>query len=245
MPYPDITVIVENIVKQSEILDINGSMYVYKKYSKEPGLIKWFLIKTANLIVQAYPFTINPRRRMIREVTFMDDHEKQVRTPKIILKDWITNSIVREYIVGKVFDPLMNEKEYENIGKVLAETHNSEYVLGDTKYTNFMKSDNEYYIIDAEQAVKTTNKAYMYWDIFVFTTTIIYGILFKKPIIDPSFIKERITSLINSYIDKINYEYQEILSYINKINYKSLIYMLLPYPYNTIYIKTLKQLLKK
>ncbi len=243
MPYPDITVIVENIVKQSEILNINGSTYVYKKYSKEPGLIKWFLIKAANLIVQAYPFTINPRRRMMREVMFMDDHGKQVKTPKIILKDWTTNSIVREYIVGEVFDPLMNEKEYEKIGMVLARTHNSEYTLGDTKYTNFMRSNNEYYVIDAEQAVRTTNKAYMYWDIFVFVTTIIYGILFKKPIIDLDFIKERITSLINGYINNIGYEHQEILGYVDKINYKSLVYMLLPYPYNIVYIKTLKQLL--
>lgn len=235
--------VVEEFFKQTKILYIDNNPFIYKQYSKEPGLVKWFFIKATNLFVKAYPFALEPQSRMLRETSFMEDESKLVQTPHIIVKDWVSVSIIREYINGIHFDPYFDEKEYFRIGKEMALIHNSGYVMGDTKYTNFLKTNNKFYVVDAEQAIRSNSYSYMFWDIFVFITTIIYKIMIDNPFRGKDLVRERISSFLNGYISAIEHDYYSILSNIDKFNYKTIIFVLLPYPYYTIFNNMIKQLI--
>lgn len=235
--------ILEDFLKQSKILYINDQPFIYKQYSREHGLVKWFFIKAANLFVQAYPFTLEPKNRMIRETTFMEDNAKPIKTPRIIVKDWISTSVVREYLEGTHFNPYFDRDEYYVLGEVIAKIHSYGYVMGDTKYTNFLKIHSQYYVIDAEQAIRTNSYNYMYWDIFVFLTTTMYRVMTDNPLKGTDIIYDRINSFLNGYVSSIEYDYHAILSNVNKLNYKAIIYVLLPYPYNMLFIKAIKQLI--
>ncbi|ADI31782.1 serine/threonine protein kinase [Staphylothermus hellenicus] len=237
--------VVEEFFKQTKILYIDDCPFVHKQYSKEPGLVKWFFIKAANLFVKAYPFVLEPRSRMIRETSFMDDEYKLVKTPHIIVKDWVSTSIIREYINGTHFDPYFDEQEYFRLGKELAMIHNSGYVMGDTKYTNFLKIDDKFYVVDAEQAIRSNSHDYMFWDIFVFITTIIYKMMVDNPFRTKDLIRGRMNNFLNGYISAIEHDYYSILSNVDKFNYKTIMFMLLPYPLYIIFNDMIKQLIRK
>ncbi len=230
--------VLDNMFSQSKIIEINDQRYVLKNYNYEPGLIKWFLVKTANLIVKVYPYVLDPATRMNREIIFLRNIRNRIHAPRIILIDWMSKQIIREYIEGKPIDP-SNQELYKVIGETLARIHLTGYVIGDAKYLNFIHADNIIYIIDGEQAIETNDKRYMAWDIAEFLITAIYHVLASK-IITSKIIEKYTRLLINGYCE-INTECSNVLTNIYNTKIKKIIYLLLPIPYSIIMIKTIKE----
>lgn len=238
--------IIDDFFKQSITITIDSEKYIWKKYTHEYGLVKWLVIQLASLPVAVYPFEMDPEKRMIREISFMTNAVKRTRTPKIHVVDWIDYSIVREYIPGKSFDPTLWKEDYIEIGKVLARVHLDGYVLGDTKYLNFLKSPSgEYYIIDAEQAIRSDRYEYRFWDILVFLITCIYRIMYVKPLSSLDFFPDMIEGFIKGYSEETgsNEQVINVLKTASKINYKTIIYVLLPLPYSVTFLKTIRKII--
>ncbi len=114
---------------------------VLKKYTCKKSLI-WLL---ASILVKGlYSYSVFPKERLAREAAFFmlrDD------TPKLI---YIKNNImVREKVNGVALTP----EDAELIGKIIANVHSQGWVLGDTKFDNFIRHPSgKIYLIDGEQA---------------------------------------------------------------------------------------------
>ncbi len=238
--------IVDDFFKQSTTIIVDSEEYIWKKYTNEYGLVKWLVIQLASLPVAVYPFEMDPEKRMIREISFMSDTSKRTKTPKIYAVDWMDYSIVREYISGKSFDPTLWKEDYVEIGRVLAKVHLDGYVLGDTKYLNFLRTqEGEYYVIDAEQAIKSEKHEYRFWDILVFLVTCIYKIMYDKRLNALDFFPDMIEGFIKGYSEETgsNEQVINVLKTVSKINYKTIIYVLLPIPYNVTFLKTVRKII--
>ncbi len=241
--FKNILDVMNEFFAQVRIVEINGNKYVLKEYESEHGLIKWFLIKTAGVTTKVYPYTMDPLERMVRETKFMDDVRDIVNTPKIILRDWIGRSIVREYVEGEPFKPTDDPRDYRGIAEVLAEIHRYGYALGDTKFYNFIRTDQGYYVIDGEQAIKTDDPSFMYWDIMVFTITVVYGLINTYLGRSLKIVPRVLEGFIKSYLENGGEYAYRVLSMYNKFNYITLTYVLLPIPYNRHYIRVVESLI--
>ncbi len=228
---------------QTRIIEINSFKAVLKEYMRESGVIKWFLIKTAGLTTKVYPYTMDPVDRMKREISFMEKESRDiVKKPRILIKDWVGKSIIREYIEGEHFKP-DDLSAYKDIAYIIASLHREGYVLGDTKFYNFIRSDTGYYIIDAEQAIKTSDPSYMYWDIMVFLLTTTYSLIEKYFFDAVNIVKESYNKFLQSYLEADYDHSYRVLSMYNKFNYRTLAYLLFPLPYNIYYIKAIETLI--
>ncbi len=237
---------IDDFFKQSITITINSEKYIWKKYTHEYGLVKWLVIQLASLPIAVYPFEMDPEKRMTRELVFMTDNVKQTKTPKIHIVDWIDYTVVREYIPGKSFEPTLWRQDYIEIGRVLARVHLDGYVLGDTKYLNFLKSSSgEYYIIDAEQAIKSNKNEYRFWDILVFLITCIYRMMYVKLLSSLDFFPEMIEGFLQGYSEETGSDKEviDILKTISRINYKTIVYVLLPLPYSVAFLKTIRKII--
>ncbi|MET1160028.1 MAG: serine/threonine protein kinase [Thermoprotei archaeon] len=241
--FPDIVKLLDTAFSQARILNINGRRYVYKSYNREVGIIKWFFIKVAGITTKVYPYTADPLLRMKRELEFIDELKDYLGLPRVILRDWIGKSIVREYVEGVVFDPVSDPIEYRHIGELLARIHSYGYALGDTKFQNFVKTSDGYIVVDSEQAIKTSDYGFMYWDIIVFTVTSIYGFISKKPLRALVEIKPRLREFLGGYIERGGSLAETVLKCYTRFNYRGLVYILLPTPYNIQYFRVIEELL--
>jgi len=178
---------------------------------------------------------------MKREVSFFENSILN-NTPRIIVKDWLNKLIVREYLDGSTIDPLKHE-DVIKIAKTFANIHEYGYSLGDSKYTNFIISNNSVYIVDAEQAIYTNRYEYMYWDIMVFLTTLIYSLIEKMNVKATSLSRNLIEIFINKYIEYGGERSERVLECYNRFNYKALIFILLPIPYSLYYVNALNKVL--
>jgi tRNA A-37 threonylcarbamoyl transferase component Bud32 len=151
------------MLSQSIIIEINGKKYVKKSYGEIVGITKW-IIANFPFVQLLYPFETDPWKRMVREYLFFVNPPRAVRTPIII--GYYPNElvIIREYIDGKKI--MLSTDDAVRLGEKLAEMHNENYCLGDTKPSNFVVLNNELYVIDAEQAIKECYEdAYRVWDV--------------------------------------------------------------------------------
>jgi len=232
---------IEEVFRQVKIIDFNGVKLVVKEYTSERGIIKWFLIKAAGLTSQVYPYTFKPVERMKREIDFFEGSILN-NTPKIIVKDWLNKLIIREYIDGNNVNPL-NREDVVKVAKTIADIHECGYSLGDSKYTNFIISNDRVYIVDAEQAIYTDRYEYMYWDIMVFLTTLIYSLIEKMSVKATSLSKSLIEVFISKYLEYGGRRSERVLECYNRFNYRTLIYILLPIPYSLHYVNALNKFL--
>ncbi len=235
--------IIDDFLSQVKVFMLNDKKYVLKKYTSEQGIIKWFLIKAAGTTAKVYPYTMDPDKRMLRETFFMENIGKAINTPKIIVKDWIGKTIIREYIEGEIFKPSDDTKPYYVIGTILARIHEKGFVLGDTKFYNFLIKNNKYYLIDGEQAIKSNDPSYRYWDLMVFNITIIYGLINRYLGKSLKIVNNVVKAFFEGYIDYGGDFYENTLLMYNKFNYRTLAYLLLPLPYNIYYIKVIESLI--
>ncbi|RLG79549.1 MAG: hypothetical protein DRO13_05780 [Thermoprotei archaeon] len=238
---PNIVEIVNSMFSQSRIIVVNGRKYVVKNYTSEAGLVKWLLVKTAGVTAKVYPYTVDPSERMSREVLFIDSMKNIIDLPRVIIKDWISKVVVREFVEGEVFSPSSGVREYRSIGRLLAVIHSHGFALGDTKFQNFVKSKTGYYVIDGEQAVRTDDYSYMYWDVMVFCVTCTYGLISSKPMGSLRKMQEYIAGFLEGYVEEGGKKAERVISVYNRFNYKGLAYVLLPTPYNLYYFRVIEE----
>lgn len=233
--------IIEETIKQTYVIEENGRKYVIKYYSVEPGLVKWFIIKSLSIPLQIYPYVTGPRDRMNREIDFFNKKPGNVCTPKIIDIDWDNLFMKREYIEGKIFHPDMPHLRFVELAHILAKIHKAEYALGDSKYTNFIITDHgEIYVVDAEQAIETSNEIHYSWDLIIFTVTTLYSYGFLKDIED---LYSKLRSFYGSYIDYYNID--PVSNIIDKVKLRTVFSILVPLPYNIQLINILKEITSK
>lgn len=240
--YPSIIEILNDFLSQIKVIELNNRKIVFKNYRREHGLIKWFLIKIGSNISKTYPYAIDPYERMIRETSFFNEMIDVLNTPRVLLKDWINLLIAREFIEGFSSKP-DNEDDLRNISRLIACIHEYGYVLGDTKFYNFVKTNSKYYIIDAEQAIASSNEKYMYWDLLVFVIVSTYYIINKyltKAIDTAQYV---IKTFLENYVDERGYKAISVLKNYDLLNYKSLVYILLPIPINTYYLRIVDKII--
>jgi len=234
--------LINEAFSQSTIYESGGQKFVLKMYGKETGLVKWFLIKAAGVTTKVYPYAFDPYERMKREIEFFNNLHHEFKTPKVYLIDWVSKTIVREYVDGKPFNPDDEGKRYRELGAILAGVHETGFVLGDTKYHNFLITlDNTYYVVDGEQSIRSMDDSLRYWDIMVFSITTIYGLISKYGARSLKLIEDILDQFIEGYTERGGVGFKKVLLNYNRFNYKALIYVLLPVPYSFQYIRVIEQ----
>jgi len=185
--------VIDKLISQAELVTIDDRKYVRKRYGKEVGIIKW--LPPAIFLRSIYPFTLEPRERMRREVEFLSQSWSGLGVPKILTYDEGKLELIREYVVG---DPLdyRAEEAPKLLGSALREIHSKGYALGDVKPTNFIVgSDGVIYVIDAEQAVRTEDPTIKCWDLMATLLLASYSLITNL-----SKYRKFIKSLISEYL---------------------------------------------
>jgi tRNA A-37 threonylcarbamoyl transferase component Bud32 len=236
---PSLISFLDELSKQTEYYIVDERVYVMKKYASELGLFKWFLITTSNLAVRKYPFEQDPSERLRREVGFLQYSEGCFNKPRIILVDYSSNVLIREFVKGDIYSYDAPRVIHYRLGRELGACHEGGWVLGDSKISNFVyTTDNYIYIIDAEQAIREYNDEYAAWDLLVYTSTLTMDgylkALYNKDIYD-----EILESVLTGYLDG-NTSAKRVFKRLLSLDYKSLIYLLVPFPFNYIFTKKIE-----
>ncbi|ABP95763.1 MULTISPECIES: serine/threonine protein kinase [Metallosphaera] len=151
---------------QTKVLETQGQKYVVKCYDSSVAL-KWYFISS---MFRPFPYVANPLTRMSREMEFMTYPWKNLKVPKIIDFDIKEKCVIREFIEGKIPE---EENDFINLGVVLREIHDNGFVMGDTKFENFLINDS-IYVIDAEEAIMSDEPELRAWDILVYFLFVAY-----------------------------------------------------------------------
>ncbi len=233
--------IIDEAVRQSKVIVEDNTKYVVKHYSVEPGIVKWFIIKSLSLPLQIYPYVTSPRERMAREISFFNKRPGGVYTPRVIDIDWNNHVIKREYIEGEIFDPKMKRVRYVELANTLSRIHRGGYALGDSKYTNFIfTGDGRVYVVDAEQATETSNSIHYSWDIIIFTVTTLYSYGLLR---DIETIYNKLRIFYSSYTDY--YGVDPIANIVEKVRLRTLFSILIPLPHNIQLLNIIKSIVSK
>ncbi len=143
------------VLSQVKVLDYTGTKRVLKKYNGTNST-KWLPFPLMWLF---YPFAVSSKSRLERELEFLNA-DNRIKKPKVYEFSIEKKELYREYVQGK-----LTYCDGSKIGKLMSDIHKEGYSLGDSKLDNFICNEGGAYIIDAEQAVRTKSKRYMYWDI--------------------------------------------------------------------------------
>ncbi|MEM1555555.1 MAG: hypothetical protein QXM54_03395 [Desulfurococcaceae archaeon] len=232
---------IEKGFEQVYLEEVCNVKIVIKSYGIEKSYAKWFLIKTLNLPARLYPFVMNPYQRIQRELDFSEEHYKLGIVPKIVLVDWIGKKIVKEYVDGTIIDP-RELTNIEMVAEALSIIHDNSYAIGDSKYSNFMRKNSKIVIVDAEQAIRTENPHYMFWDLIVFLSTIITRLIY-------GYSKFRgldniIESFLNCYFEKCS-RALDVYQSSRNAKYRLATYALIPYPFNLKFLSTINRFIRK
>ena len=228
----DKVVIIDKVISQAEIFEVSGRRYVRKRYDKEIGIFKW--LPPSLMLKDLYPFTLNPKERLLRELNFFSNKWSKFYVPKIVSYDLSKLELVREYVDGSALT-FRYSHEAEALGIVLGEIHSKNYALGDLKPTNFIIKDSKIYIIDAEQAITNASLNIKCWDIVCLSLFASYVNLFN---IDK--FKDFMLKLLKSYVAFSNGF--EILKYIQE-RYFNPLALLIPLPHILILDNVLNEVL--
>ncbi len=232
---------------QIEVIESNGRRIVKKKYSSEPGLVKWFIIKSLSLPLQIYPYTLSSRERMKREIEFFQEKPGGVYTPSVIEVDWENLVLYREYVDGEPMVPGITIDKIKCVADALYSIHSSGYCMGDSKHNNFLYAgDDRVYVIDAEQSTRCKRDYMKAWDLIVFITTIIYALGFAKGLKSVCSAEEilcYIKNFIDKYVDRGGCQYVSEID--SNTRLKTLAQILLPPPYSIKFIQYVKESVKK
>lgn len=232
---------IDRLLSQSRIMEKNGVKVVIKKYDRESGFIKWITVKTASLMVPIYPYTFSPRERMRREVEFFTRRPGNVNVPKILEVNNDKLYIVREYVDGEVFSPTFKPDYWSLLAEALYRIHRDNYVMGDSKYTNFMIKDrSQVYVIDAEQAIYSEEEIHRAWDILVFLVTTYYPLLMYT--IDP-WNHKGVRKFIEGYANLGGVDTLDTLT--SEIRLKTIANVLLPFPQGYLVFKTIRDIIRR
>lgn len=233
----------DTLSKQSRIIMIGDKTYVVKDYASDIGLLKWYMITLSNLAIRIYPFALEPRERMMREVVFMKTAEKCFSKPEIMAIDYGRLKLIRAYVKGSTYSFTSPINIHYNIGYNLGLCHETEWVLGDTKISNFIHTDTSVYIVDAEQAVKKCSPEYAGWDLLVLVSTLFMeGYVKAISIVDES--NRILENILRGYVNGFS-KWREVLEVLRTSEFKLLIYLLVPFPTNYLFIKKIEEIIGK
>jgi len=232
--------ILDELFSQTQVIIIDGVKYALKKYDRTPGLLKWFIIKSASLPITLYPFTFVPRERLERESVFLRELVGKIPVPRPVLIDWGGIKLIREFIEGKKFVPGLNEKEYRSVTWAIRSIHDYGYVLGDTKFHNFIISGEKVYIIDAEQAIKSKSKAHHAWDLFIFLVTTTIKLITDNPFLDIYVYTDIVESIVDYYLAGDDELWEEMKKIYSRKIFSGLTGVLVPLPYSFKLLKVLR-----
>ncbi len=232
--------ILDELFSQTQVIMINGVKYALKKYDRTPGLLKWFIIKSASLPLTLFPFTFVPRERLERESVFLRELAGKIPVPRPILIDWGEIKLVREFIEGEKFVPGLDEKNYRDVAWAIRSIHDYGYALGDTKFQNFIISGKRVYFIDAEQAIKSRNKVHHAWDLFIFLVTTTIKLITDNPFLDIYVYTDIMQSIIDYYLAGDHELWEEMKKIYNRKIFGGLAGVLVPLPYNFRLLKILR-----
>ncbi len=214
-----LTPLLDKLVSQSEIVFVEGRRCVRKRYLKEAGIIKW--IPPAILFRATYPFTLSPRERFRREVSFLRHSWVRVGVPKIIKADERRLELVREFIEGDIVNYF---RDSERLAEALGRIHREGWALGDVKPTNFLLSrDGLIYVIDAEQAVSDSSVPHRAWDVAL---TAFFAAYSNLP--DLNGYESFLRKFLRMYVD--SYGGVEVLKEVSNFHFGG-IFLLLPLPH--------------
>jgi tRNA A-37 threonylcarbamoyl transferase component Bud32 len=204
---------------QVSVKEEEGRLVVVKSFQGNPGILKWVAL---GLIYQgAYPFAVTPEARMRRELDFMNAEHEFLRTPRILRVDWGRKEVTREYVEGAPLEPWNRPEDSGILGQAIAMAHREGWVLGDTKPTNFVLSEEGHiYVVDAEQSLTLSDNRLRGWDLLVsfFFLSIMYPM-------DARTFRDRVEGLLTSYLASRGF--REALD--NVFNYRhSTLYALIP-----------------
>lgn len=223
----------DTFVKQSRFFIVDNNMYVLKEYASEIGLLKWYIIMVSNFAVGIYPFKLDPKERLIREVEFMSKSTKCFKKPEVLIVDYTKPKIVRSFVKGEVYSYDSPINIHYEIGKCLGFCHEEGWVLGDTKITNFVYNEKGLFIVDAEQAIREYNEKYAAWDILVLISTLSMDGYLKAVKSDYSRI---VDFILRGYIDT-HRESADVIKMLRSNEFKPLILLLIPFPLNYVFYK--------
>ena len=233
----------DDILKQTTIEERDGRKVVIKIYRKETGIVKWFIIKSLSLPLQLYPFTFMARERMRREIDFFQSRPGGVLTPEIYDVNWSELYIVREYVEGEWFNYKDKAEVYRDVAKTIARIHESGYALGDSKFTNFLRSSKGIYVVDAEQSIPSRDKNHMAWDLLVLLITLYHIVITNKPFIIPKEFLNKMKEFLKTYIEE--YDLEPVEKVIKNVKLRTVIHVLLPPLQGYWFVKVFKDLQKK
>lgn len=149
------------VFEQTTIIVRDGKKIVVKKFS-DISSIKWLISIPFRPF---YPFALSATERLKREYTFFQYEHSYILTPKVYKVDWKNKVLEREFIDGDSLAEFEVEESSKILAKVLATLHREGWCLGDTKLTNIIATNGKVYVIDGEQAIKSSNELYIIWDI--------------------------------------------------------------------------------
>lgn len=233
--------VLSTLSKQSRLAVINGKMYVVKDYASEIGLLKWYIITLSNIAVRIYPFKLEPAERLEREVSFMRKASKCFHRPELLLVDYGRMRIVREFVKGEVYSYNAPGSTHFELGRSMGLCHESGWVLGDTKISNFVYQGNKVYIVDAEQAINEYSPEYAAWDLLVLASTLFMEGYVKALNIDMS--GRVVDFILKGYLEG-NKDGINVLKTLKTSDFKALLYLLVPFPLNYLFAKKAEEYIK-
>ncbi|MEM0249425.1 MAG: serine/threonine protein kinase, partial [Desulfurococcaceae archaeon] len=226
--------VLDTLSKQSRLVVVDGKMYVVKDYASEIGLLKWYIVTLSNIAMGIYPFKFEPVERLKREVSFMRRAFKCFHRPELLLVDYGRVKIVREFVKGKVYNYNAPCSVHFELGRGMGSCHESGWVLGDTKISNFVYQGDRVYIVDAEQAINEYNPEYAAWDLLVLASTLFMEGYVKALNTDMS--GRVIEFILKGYLEG-NGDGINVLKTLRTSDFKALLYLLVPFPLNYLFAK--------
>jgi len=164
----------KDIYVQTKIVTVENQKLVMKCYNSSTSF-KWYFISPS---FRNYPYSSNPEERMNRELNFFTHRWREIITPKVIDFDMEQTCVYREFLEG---EEIRNLDHFEKLGKALRHIHNEGFVMGDTKLENFITVQGKIAVIDAEQAIISTDISLRSWDLLVLSFSTAYTFI-KDPL---------------------------------------------------------------
>lgn len=225
----------DDFSRQIEIYEMHNRKLVVKNYRKETGILKWLLVNASNLTINIYPFAFQPSKRIEREVFFHRKGPQCFKKPALYVADFMSLRIIREFVEGVPFPKAESEENFFKLGVCLSKLHGEKWALGDSKISNFILSENSIYLIDSEQATCSEEIRHYAWDLIVLASTIVFFSL-EHMVYGKKDLKKIIRAAIEGYSAGGGVEAKNILETLEKPSLKTITFILIPYPYNKMFL---------
>lgn len=234
---PTIISVLEKLLSQAELVTLGGRKIVIKRYTSEAGLLKWYIAAAVSVGGKIYPFATDPQERMSREAALFRSRVNGVNFPEVILVNYVSRELYREYVEGRQPNPV-SCSDIAEVARALSRLHSANWSLGDSKYTNFLISERGPYVIDGEQATGAFEPSKGAWDLLMLLSTIsISG--YSAFVIDHRLYSDILDCAMSAYAEGEPGIARDVLEKLATIQYKALITALIPFPLSVILLKWL------